>query len=64
MFLFLSFYVAIEQQHFIKRLKYTLDYIENGEFTVLKMSSKITYKTLGKVKIKSDDGLILFRGSK
>lgn len=42
LFCFLSFCVAIEQQHFIKRLKYTLDYIDNGEFTVLKMRSKST----------------------
>lgn len=40
-FLFLSFWVAT-QQRFIKRLKYTLDYIENEEFTVLQDVIKVT----------------------
>lgn len=30
----------MQQHNFIKRLKCTLDYIENGGFTVLKMESE------------------------
>lgn len=56
-FVFLWFCVAVQQPNFIKRLKYTLDYIERGEFTVLQDVIKITtLETLNKGQRNVDSG--------
>lgn len=61
LFFFFSFFYGFKLRYsnpnFIKRLKYTLDYIERGEFTVLQDVIKITtLETLNKGQRNVDGG--------